>query len=440
MDEKVLQEIQQITKKMQSIQDEYGAQSAEYKSYVEKADQKFEAFEKLNKEFNEKYEAEKNEKEELKDRVKTLELLGTMSAHGGAQDVKKDVNEVMNALLKKGWSEFINDPQNEQKAQRVFGALAKRVDQFHETNEASKTAMFVKNYGEKASGDLLRSDIGEYGGFLCPEEWSAELNKNLIEYGPVRRYARVKRTGSKVYKEPIRVGIPTAQRPGEAETSTNGSPNYAMNDFTPVRLTHTVGVTWDELNFNGYDLASEILRDVAEAFAVREGAEFFNGDGANKGVGWTVDANVPEFTTATATLTFDDMINITGELKRGYDPMYMFNRQTLAYLRTLKDAVNGRYLWNPAFGDAAGGAPATINGYRYSADFIEFDEYTTATGFPVLFADMPRFYQFVDRTDMTIIRDEYSRKKEGVVEFTMNKWCFGKPKIHEAGVRMKMHA
>ncbi len=108
----------------------------------------------------------------------------------------------------------------------------------------------------------------------------------------------------------------------------------------------------------------------------------------------------------------------------------------MAYLRNLKDN-DGRYLWAGPYGDAGAGAVPTINGFRYSSAFIDMDDFDVDDGYPVLFADMLRFYQIVDRTDITIIRDEYTRKVEGIVEYTMNKWCFGKPKIKEAGIRLK---
>jgi len=442
----LLSEIKQVTEKLREVNETQGKNSADFKNLTEKSEKLFEDFEKMNKEANEKFAAAEQEKADLEERIKQLEIIGSAGASGNitAEEMKEDSKAVMNAMLKsaKGtgvWLDFISDERNQQKAARVMGVIAKTA--YHDTNEAGAMDQLVKAYGQKASGDLLRSDIGELGGFLCPPEWSAELNKNIIEYAPLRSFARVKRTSSKTYKEPIRIGIPSATRPGESRAGGTSNPNYSMNDFSPVRLTNTSAVTWDELQFNNYDLAGELMRDNAEAFAVKEGQEFFNGSGVEQGVGWTVDDNVPEYITAAAGVAdFDDFIGITGELKRGYNPLFMFNRRTLAQLRLLKDS-SGRYLWNPAFGDAAGGAPATINGVRYSADFIEFDDLDAGAGkFPVLLADMMRFYQIVDRTDMTIIRDEYTQKKEGIVEYTWNKWCVGKPKIHEAGIRMKVKA
>lgn len=438
MDEQIKNEVHSIVTKQRELAEQFGTNSATYKQYMENADKKMAHFDGKNEELVKSIELEKKNNEELKSRIAGLEDLASLgSGPNGNADMKSESEAVMNALLKNQWNDFIAEARNEKAAGRVFSAMAK--NDYRDAEGASKMASVVHNYGTKASADILRSDIGELGGFLCPPEYSNEMNKNMIEYSPVRRYARVRRTASKNYKEPLRVGIPKATRPGEATAGGRSVSTYAMNDFTPKRMTNTIGVSHDELLFNSYNLANELMMDNSEAFAVKEGEEFYKGDGVNGGLGFTVDNNVPEFTSATNTLTFDDMINITGQLKQGYNPMYMFNRRTLAYLRTLKDQ-NDRYLWSGPFGDAAAGSPATINGIRYSSEFIEFDDYDVADGIPVLFADMSRFYQIVDRTDMTIIRDEYTKKVEGIVEYTMNKWCYGKPKIHEAGVRLKKKA
>lgn len=425
------QDYKNIVDSLRKKIDEFGVDSAEVKRYQENVDKQLQKYDEINDQMSAKLAEEEKKNEELKERVVHLEGLYT-EAKAGNQDIKQsDVNDVMNAMLKNQWGTFIEDERNYQKAVNIYSSMNGM--SLRDAEGAQKMAEALER---KAATDLLRSDIGEFGGYLCPPEYSAELEKNMIEYSPIRQFARVKRTSSKTYKEPLRVGIPTASRPGEARSGGKSVPNYTLDDYTPLRLTNTTPVTLDQLAFNAYNLAQELIIDNGEAFAVKEGQEFVSGTGVAEGLGFTVDPNVPEFDTATSTLTFDDMINIAGELKSGYNPMYFFNRRTMAYLRQLKDQ-NDRYLWSGPFGDSASGAAATINGYRYSSAFIDMDDVDVANGFPVLFADMVRFYQIVDRTDITIIRDEYTRKVEGIVEYTMNKWCFGKPKIKEAGIRMK---
>ena len=436
----LIKEMKQVTDKQREFAEKNGINSPEFKALAEKSADIEARFEKANEEANKKYAEAQKASEELKDRIKDLEGLYAAGGSAGVdgEQMKKDAIAVMGAMLVKSWPEFISDPQNEQKAARVFGSM-KNFD--FQSADAKQMGQFVKRYNEKASADVLRTDIGEFGGFLCPPEYADMLNKVIIESGPIRRFATVKQVSSKTYIEPIRTSIGKAFRPGENRAADKSISKYGENDFSPQRMTSITPVTQDMLLFNAYDIVNEIMMDSAEQFSVLEGQEFFDGDGVNKGLGWSLDANVPEFTTAgSGVITFDDMIKITGELKTGYDPMYMFNRKSLVFFRLLKD-TSGRFLWNPAFGDAASGAPASINGYRYSSEFIEFDDADAGAGkFPVLFADMRKFYQIVDRADVSIIRDDVTAADAARVIYTTHKYSVGKVKIQEAGVRMKVKA
>ena len=62
------------------------------------------------------------------------------------------------------------------------------------------------------------------------------------------------------------------------------------------------------------------------------------------------------------------------------------------------------------------------------------DNYSVANGNAVLFADMKNFYQITDRTDVIMIRDEYTGAAQALVKFTLMKWTFGIAVMKEAGV------
>jgi HK97 family phage major capsid protein len=435
--DEIMRELKGVVDTQRKFAEENGFDSPKAKEYREKTDQVLAKFEEINAESVKQYEEQKKSVEEQKERIAHLEKLGSMGidANISPEQAKEDSKEVLGMMLKGDWVDSISRPDFEKKAQRVFETMAKQTYPVQDKQSVKNMLNIVSQFRTKAATDILRSDIGELGGFLCPPEVSAELNKLIIERGPVRNFARVKKTNSKTYSEWVRVGIPVASRPGEGRAGDKSAPKYAEQSWNPIRMSNTIPMTAEQMLFSAVDMVSEIMQDNAEAFAVKESQEFFNGTGVKEGLGWSVDANVPEKETATTTLDFDDLRLLQGDLKRGYDPLYMFNRRTLAYLMTLKDS-GGRYLWNPPYGDAAAGSPATINGVRYSADFIEFDDYDTSGGYPILLADMSRFYQIVDRSDITIIRDEYTEAQEATVNFTMHKYTFGKTKIQEAGVRL----
>ena len=440
--EDLIREANGIVEKTRELADQYGKDSAIVKNYVEKSEKKMDEFEKFQADSVKKYEAAKTENEELTERVKHLESVAANGGSAGEIDMKKATHEVMTAMITKNWISFISDPKNEQKAAAVFDRIKSTTYGNLDGEGAAKLEKMkglVGRYREKAEGDILRTDIGEYGGYLCPPEFSNELMKNIIEYGPVRKFCKVRTTGSKMFTQVIRTDIGAARRPGEAApASASGNSKFAKVNFTPYRANADFIISYEEIRANAYNLVNEMMADLGEQFAVMDGQEFFNGDGVEKGMGFTVDNNVRKIETATTSLTFDDMIGLTGELKRGYDPMFMFNRKTLADLRTLKDGQD-RYLWN-IDGNAASGAPATVAGYRYSSDFIEFDDITTDNGFPILFADMKRFYQIVDMVGDVLIRDDITMADEGLVKYTMMKFCYGKVLKPEAGVALKKKA
>jgi len=432
-------EFAQLAKKMQTVVEKSGTDSVEYKALTEKSAKDFEDFVEKNEELVKEYELTKKTSEENAEKVKHLEMLferGNAGSKADPEQAKLDAFEVYGNLLKGDFAGAMAGDEFKAKATKVFSNMAK-MDFTDQEHLGVKSMMAnIKTLGQKADAGVLRSDIGELGGYLMAPEISTELNKLIVEMGPVRSFARIKSTSAKTYTEWIRTGIPIAKRAGELRSGDKSASKYAEQQWNPLRMTNTIPISSDQLLFSPVDMVSELIQDNAQAFALLESQEFYNGDGVKGSQGFSNDGNVPEFETATSTLAMDDLRLMIGELKRGYNPLFMFNRRTLAQLMVLKDDY-GRYLWNPPFGDAASGAPATIAGVRYSADFIEFPDIDVDNAFPILLADMSKFYQIVDRTDITMIRDQYTEAQEAAVNFTMHKWSYGKPKLHEAGIRLK---
>jgi HK97 family phage major capsid protein len=432
---KEAEEMANIVEKIREKAEKYGTESAEFKSYMEKADKDL-------KELDEKHEAlvaqikeKEKEEKELKERIEHLENLGAIA--NNQKKEKQDPHFVMNAIFKKNWTGFAEkNPQDADLYMKEMGTVLKALGD-DAPSEIKSFQNSVLQY--KAANDLLRTDIGELGGYLVQPIWSNTLREQIVEYSAVRRYATVESISGKSIVMPIEQGVPISAYEGEAEEGGSGTPNYTSTTLTPHRLTVTVPITWDMLNNSSYNISQRIMNTARKSFAQKEGEKFIEGDGIKEPLGFTADADVPIYTTETSTLSFNDINSCSGELKRGYNPMWFFNRRTLSYLRNLQDDV-GRYLWNPAFGDAASGAPATINGYPYSADMIDMDDYNTATGKPILFADMKEFYTIVDRTDIIVIRDELTQKKKAIIEFTLMTWNHGQPVIKEAGIILQLHA
>jgi HK97 family phage major capsid protein len=433
-----IKEAMEIINSQRDIVAKYGIESPEFKQYQENSEKRLGELDKKMEAFTENYEKERKEAEETKERVVHLEGLLAKTQGRDNQEIRKDVDAVANALFKKGWADFVEEKEGNEvnilRAKSYIEYAKKELDSNDSTHgqKLSDMCRAIKSMETKA-GTTLRTDIGEMGGFLMPQEWSSEVLKQIQEYSPIRRFADIKTITGKTLNIPIRQGIPTATYEGEAEEGGESNSTFTTTEMTVHRLTNTVSVTWDMLNMPSYNVSNFIMADTAEAFAVAEGRNFVKGNGIKAPEGFIMDVNVPKVQAAGADIAFSDIIAMDGELKNGYDPMYMMNRRTKSYLRLLTDN-EGRFLWAPPYGGPEGTAAATINGRRYSSEILDLDDYDTVLGIPIILADFRKFYSIIDRSGISVIEDKITQAKKNVINYTLHSYNTGKVVMKEAGI------
>jgi len=284
---------------------------------------------------------------------------------------------------------------------------------------------------------LLRTDNDTAGGYLVTGEMDNVITKQITEISGIRSIARVRTISSKSLEMPIRKTIPTATYEGEAEIGDESASSYGSETVTAFRLTHTVPITQDMLMDSSFNMEAEIFSDSAEAFAYKEGNKFVLGTGSKQPEGFLVNADViaNQFTSAASgVVDHTDMINLAGELKVGYTGTYVFNRKTLAALRVLK-STTGSFIWLPGVN---GVAMNTYAGFEYiiAQDMPDI----TNSSLSVAFGDFRRGYTIIDRTGISIIRDDVTRKKAAIVEFTIHRYNNGMVTLPEAIKVMKTKA
>jgi HK97 family phage major capsid protein len=276
----------------------------------------------------------------------------------------------------------------------------------------------------------MRTDVNEFGGFLVPGMISSDLLKQIEQISPVRAFARVRTTPVKTLNIPVRKTLPTALYEGEAESADDSQSTYGSETMTAHRQHTIVPVTRDQLSFTGFDMSSEIQDDAMTAFAQREGNRFILGTGVKQPQGIitrsTFTGGDIETTTVETAVTFDSVIQLLGSLKVGYDPSYFFNRQTLVDLRVEKDS-NGNYLWRQG-GETL---PTEINGFRYLI-MQDMPDNNVADNIPVGIGDFFRGYNILDALQMELVRDQFTRKSEAIVEFSWNRYNDGRVVLGEA--------
>lgn len=316
---------------------------------------------------------------------------------------------------------------------------------FHgEEKEAAKAEMkafdsFLRG-GEKAlqSGELkyLRTDSNTEGGYLVTDAFEADIAKNITEISNLRQVATVRSVGAKTTKLPTRTGLLTAGWVGEGVSDSKSNSTYGQDLLSLKKIQVTVDCTHEELQDSSFNIASLIQDDVVEEFARIEGAGFVNGASSpTQPEGFMTNASISSINSGSAAaLTFDSLVSITGQIKTGYNPMYGFNRLTRAVIRTMKDG-DGAYLWQA--GNVAAGIPNSLNGYSY----IELPDMPdiSANTYPVIFGDFKN-YIIGDGKGMIVIRDDYSAKRNGKVEFTFFKRVTGLVRKAEAFKKIKIAA
>lgn len=393
----VNKDVVQLVEQIREKTEKFGSDSAEVKSLVANHGEILEKQEKSNQEIVAKMGEERKAHADLVEQVKGLEVEIARKGSAGSEN-HKDLPEykALNDLMSKGFA--------------------------------------VMSLEEKA---LLRSDSDTQGGYLTDAETSSEIIKKITEISPIRQLARVRSVDRKTLEMPKRETIPTAYWEGETEAGQESVSTYGTETLTAKRLTHIARYTQDLILASGFDIESEISSDAAEAFAFAEGNAFTVGNGVNKPEGFLANASIiagASETESSGTITGDDLITLTGALKVGYNPMYGFNRTTLALLRTLKGS-DGHYLWQAGLGPQQ---PNTIAGESYA---VIQDMPSVATGaLSVIYGDFMRGYQIIDRTATTVKRDDLTEAANNIVKLIFHRYVHGQVVLPEAFKALKIKA
>lgn len=325
----------------------------------------------------------------------------------------------------------------------AFAKQTSKDQSFRDTAEFKAMDDFVRTGAVETKA--LRTDKASDGGVLVVPEYEGYILKRIVEVDPIRTIARVRPISAKSLVIATRTGIPTATYEGEAAAGSDSQSTYGNETLTAFRQTHTTPITRDMLMDSAFNMETEIMDDAAVAFAYGEGAGFVNGTGFKQPAGFMVDTvvvadNTVKSTSGTAgTFSPEDFFKLQGALKQGYNGTFVLNRRTLALVRGMRAggyaAGDGPFMWQPSF---ANGGMATIAGdpYVLSNSMPEVGNDL----FPVAYGDFRAGYLIVDRTSIEIIRDEYSLKKNAIVEFTIHRWNTGKVVNPEAIKILKLDA
>ena len=369
---------------MKGILEKFGAESTEGKSALAAVDKKFDDLEEKNQGIVNSFEARKNSEEELKTRIDDLET--ELARPGAGADPDKAES--------KAWMSALN----------IY--VQKGID------------TMALEHPEEAK--RLRTDSNVDGGYLVEPEFVREILKDITEISNMRSVARVRQTNRKTVMVPTRTARVSSSWVGEGIQALVSNSQYGLEEMTMGKLAVQTIITNEELSDASFNMDTEIREDVSEEFARAEGAAFISGDSVNMPQGFLVVDSIATFTSGTVgAIDADDLIDITGELKVGYNPVFLLNRRSLATIRKLKDG-QGQYLWAPGI---ASGLPNTIIGEPY-VSMIDMPDIATGQK-AVAYGDFRRGYWIVDRTAMTMVRDPFTRAATDEVIVTFHRRLTG---------------
>ena len=401
--EQALTEFRSTSKKIDELEAK-GAGVAELKEKVEKADKALEKYDTLNQELVEKAAKAEKEAGELNKRIKQLEEKQIKFATSG--DVKTDLENAKAAEIK-ACETFMRKNMEHGGALPVMSAADLEI---------------TKKY--------MSTDNNVNGGFLVDMAYDDMIIKKITEMDPIRSVATIKKIDANSVQMNLRSSNVTAYWTGEGESFTESQSTYSRPEIPVHSVTTKTLLSNRLLLASKFNMDNEVMSDFREALEALVGAGYVTGNGSKKPRGFLAHSGVPTKNAGgSSTFDYDALIDLSGELKTGYNGMYGMNRKSLTHCRKLQDGAGG-YIFTT--GDIKGGIPNQIAGDPYILIPSMPDIATNAK--PVVYADWRKFYTCVDSWQAIMLRNPY--KVDGQVQFSMEAWFGGDVVLPEAGVLM----
>ncbi|MBS0535383.1 MAG: phage major capsid protein [Proteobacteria bacterium] len=302
---------------------------------------------------------------------------------------------------------------------------------------------FMRKGVERMEGDEVKALTvanDSTAGYLAPPEYGSEIIKKLVEFSPIRQYARVVAIGATEIRFPRRTGGVAGYWVAETDDRTGSSPSYEQVPIAPGELATFVDVSNALLEDNAYNLEGELSLEIAEGFGKTEGTALVSGDGVDKPKGLMAASGIAEVKTgATADFPTSDpadvIIGMFHKLPNAHaqNAVWLMNRNTLGAIRKWKDG-QGRYL---VLDPISEGAPTTLLG-RPVVEAVDMAD-IGANAYPIMFGDL-QGYRIVDRVGLSLLRDPYTLATKGQVRFHARRRVGGDVTHPDRFVKLKVAA
>lgn len=277
-------------------------------------------------------------------------------------------------------------------------------------------------------------------GYLVVPERDATMESLEKPLSPMRQLATVRTIGTSELQRVVNKHGVSAFWDGEDEDS--GEISLGLLKFPAMNLRSDPVVPQDMLEDPTMSLDAYLQEEGDLAFAEKESAAYYAGDGINRPKGLLSYTAVADASWAWGKVGYlatgasgdfassgpgDVLRRLPLHLKQGMrnGATWLMQRSTIGAVRTIKDTT-GQYLW--ANGDLSKGLPNTLDGYPVNED--EHMPEIAADAHAIGFGNWKRAYVIVDRIGFAVLRNPY--KSPGNVIFHMRKRVGGGVQNFEA--------
>ena len=390
--------------------------SAEIKAQIDKIGEAWEASKKIQDQIDEKLAKNEGGVAELKAQmVKIDESMNQAQANvKRMEDLESAVKRIANSFDE---AEVKTDSKDFNIAVKTW--LKKGMP-------VSAQGLGLTDKQEKA----LQSNIDPQGGYTVTPFMGA-IEKILFDTSPVRSLARTVTIGTDEYVGYLDDNEFGAGWIGEIGTRSDTSTADIGKISIPVREMYArFTISERLLEDSDWSIESWASQHVADKFSRLEATAFVSGSGANQPQGLATATakttagdvytrnQIGGILAASATaITTDELVGLRALLKGQYraNSSFWFNRDTEAYIRTLKDG-DGNYIWQPNY---QMGEADTLLGQKT----VVFEDMADRAidAISVGLGDLRSSYLIVDRVGMSILRDPYTSASSGKVYLHMRK-------------------
>ena len=257
----------------------------------------------------------------------------------------------------------------------------------------------------------LAEDTGSTGGYLVPEEYMAEVQREALENSVVRgNGARIIPMNRNIMRIPALniasnaagsiFGGVAAYWTGEAETKTPSNPTFKQVQLEAKKLIGYVESS-DELNDDSIVAMGGLLSDLfTQTIVFEEDVAFLTGNGIGKPLGIiNAPATISVTRTTASKVGTEDLVAMLARFHRkGGQPVWIINQSVLPEIYKLKDE-NSNYILLPGMnGNISGALPTSI----YGIPVIVSEKLPAlGTSGDIVLADM-RYYLVGDRQRITV--------------------------------------